>query len=526
MLKDYEITSSEVPNGAYIEGFEIDISHLEVPADEVYKLNPQHLLMLKVADQALRDAGLAEGKNVAIIIATATEFSAPQLQEKWNFTGPSLTFNAKENSVFKALEIAQTILVAKEVDAVLFGTVDLTGGIENVLLRAQSEKINPGVSTLSYDQNMNGSMVGEGAGAVVLKLHETAKEDQDRIYAVIDAISLVQKNSTSEELDSCSRLPDSEAVNQACQQAFNIAGIKPEDVNYLEVFGSGAQQEDSAEIKGLIHAYQTSEPDLSCAIGSVKANIGHTDAASGMDSLIKTALCLYHRYIPATPQWSGPKMPEVWQGSPFYVACKSRPWFLHKGANRRVAAINSMGPDGTYSHLILSEEPSQKERSSRYLEQMPFYLFPLAADDQSALLEQLGAVQQTIEDCSSLSTAASQIFAAFQKRSQATYALAILGHNKDELTREIQRAIKGVANAFDKGEDWKTPTGSYFTANPLGKRGKVAFVYPGAFNSYIGLGRNIFRLFPKVYDSADNHVANIGRVLRERLLYPRSLNSL
>ena len=209
-----------------------------------------------------------------------------------------------------------------------------------------------------------------------------------------------------------------------------------------------------------------------------------------------------------------------------------------QGATRRVAAINSMGLDGTYAHLILSEDPSQKERHSRYLEQTPFYLFPLAALERSALLEQLGALQETIENCSSLSAAAHLTYAAFQKRSQATYALAILGRNKDELLREIQRALQGVNKAFERGEDWQTPVGSYFTANPLGQRGRlvdsggfwasspIAFVYPGAFNSYMGLARNLFRLFPKIYDdpvikSVYSRVANI-----EKILYPRSLKPL
>lgn len=515
-----------VPLGAYIKDFEIDTLHFKIPPNEVDKLSPQELLILRVADRALRDAGIGERENVTVIIAIETEVSVDQLLALWHFTGSSFILNAGENSTFKALEVAQMLLAAKEVDAVLVGAVDLAGEVENVLLRNQWAKINTGVNTLSYDKKTNGWMVGEGAGAVVLKRLDTAKQDQDRIYAVIDAISLVQECATSEKVNGFPQPPVAEAVTQACQKAFTDAGIKPVDVSYLEVFGSGVDQEDEAEIRGLTLAYQTPKPKLSCAIGSVKANIGHTYGASGIASLIKTALCLYHRYFPATPQWSGPKRPEAWQGSPFYVPTESRPWFLEEGSFKRVAAINGLGLDGTYAHLILSEESSQRDLSSRYLEQMPFYLFVIAADDRSALLEQIRALQQTIEDCSSLSAAASKTFAAFQKRSQAIYTLSILGHNKDELQREIQRAVKGVANAFDRGEDWQTPVGSYFTAKPLGKLGAISYVYPGAFNSYIGLGRNIFRLFPKIYDHADNLFANIGLGLREKLLYPRSLYKL
>jgi PfaB family protein len=312
-------------------------------------------------------------------------------------------------------------------------------------------------------------------------------------------------------------------IAQACQQAFHLADIKPRDINYLEVVGSGIPQQDESEIQGLLTAYRTFEPNLTCAIGSIKANIGHTYAASGIVSLIKTALCLYHRYIPAVPQWSGPKMPEIWRDSPFYVASESKPWFLEKGATRRIAAINGMEIDGSYAHLILSEEVYQQHHNSRYLEQMPYYVFAIASDEQSTLLEEIRNLQQTIKDCSSLAAAASMTFATFQQHQQATYAVAILGHNQDELQREIQHSLKGIPDAFKTGKDWQTPLGSYFTAKPLGQKGKIAFVYPAAFSAYLGIGRNLFRLFPQLYDqllikSGYNRLANI-----EKLVYPRSL---
>ncbi|MBD2363606.1 type I polyketide synthase [Anabaena minutissima FACHB-250] len=536
--------------GAYIQESEIHNLSLQIPPKDVENFHPHKLLMLKVADNALKDAGLSQGSRIAVVITTSKALALPQLQSNGqlettksseypiylenkiadyiaklcNFTGPTFTLTAEQNSVFKALEIAQKLLTIKEVDAVLVGAVDLLAGSSSVALRNETAKVNTGVNTLSYDQNVNGWMVGEGAAAVVLKLHETAKQDNNRIYAVIDALSLIED--AKFKIYSLPPTPDAEAVTQACQKAFCLANIQPTDINYLEVVGSGIPQQDELEIQGLLQAYRTGEASLSCAIGSVKANIGHTYAASGIVSLIKTALCLYHRYIPAVPQWTSPKMPEVWQDSPFYVATESKPWFLETGATRRIAAINGMEMDGSYAHLILSEEMSKTNYSSKYLEQMPYYMFAIAADDQATLLEQIHTLKQTIEDCSSLASAASLTFTAYQQRQQSTYALAILGRNQDELTREIQRAIQGVNVAFETGKDWQTPLGSYFTAQPLGKQGQVSFVYPGSFNSYIGMARDLFRLFPDIYDdlvikSLYKRVANI-----EKLLYPRSLKKL
>ncbi|MBD2242860.1 PfaB family protein [Nostoc sp. FACHB-888] len=581
VLKEYGLTDGKAPVGAYIKDFEIDTLSCKIPPNEIEKLNPQQLLLLKVSDRAVKDAKLQEGSNVAVIVAAETEFSVHQLQQRWNlswqvkdgllnqgislpaehlaqletivkdsihqpveigeyvshianimasrisalwnFTGPAFTVSAGENSALKALEIAQMLLATGEVDAVVVGAVDLAGGVENVLFRSQFAPINTGVNTLGYDQQANGWTVGEGAGAVVLKRYEAAKEDNERIYAVIDAMSFAQGNST---LSDALVKPDASAISNVCKQAFEMAEIQPSEVNYVEVFGSGVPQEDEAEITGLLQAYPKVGNGLHCALGSVKSNIGHTYTASGIASLIKTALCLYYRYIPATPKWSGVKTPQVWEGSPFYVAMESRPWFVDKGGTRRIAAINSMGIDGSYAHLILSEEPSQEERDNRYLQQMPFHLFPIAVSDRSTIPDILNHLQKSIEASSSLSATASQTFATFEQQSDAKYVLSIAGRNTKELLKEIESARKGVNNAFEKGTDWQTPIGSYFTAKPLGKTGAVAYVYPAAVNSYIGIGRTVFRLFPKVFeDLKSNNLYNRAADV-EKLVYPRSLPKL
>ena len=581
VLKEYGLADGKAPVGAYIKDFEIDTLSCKIPPNEIEKLNPQQLLLLKVSDRAVKDAKLQEGGNVAVIVAAETEFSVHQLQQRWNlswqvkdgllnqgislpaeqlaqletivkdsihqpveigeyvshianimasrisalwnFTGPAFTISAGENSTFKALEVAQMLLATGEVDAVVVGAVDLAGGVENVLFRSQFAPINTGVNTLGYDQQANGWTVGEGAGAVVLKRYEAAKEDNERIYAVIDAMSFAQSNST----DSNGLVKaDASAISNVCNQAFQMADIQPTEVNYLEVFGSGVSQQDEAEITGLLQAYPKVGNGLHCALGSVKANIGHTYTASGIASLIKTALCLYYRYIPATPKWSGVKTPQLWEGSPFYVAMESRPWFVDKGGTRRVAAINSMGIDGSYAHLILSEEPSQEERDNRYLQQMPFHLFPIAVSDRSTIPDLLNDLQKSIEASSSLSATASETFAIFEQHSEAKYVLSITGRNQKDLLKEIESARKGVNNAFENGTDWQTPIGSYFTAKPLGKTGAVAYVYPAAVNSYIGIGRSVFRLFPKVFeDLKSNNLYNRAADV-EKLVYPRSLPKL
>jgi PfaB family protein len=483
---------------------------LPIPTAEIQQLLPQQQLILKVANNALQDSKLHPETKIAVIMVSESQNHQPNklasyVSRLWDATSPAF---GEEKSVFSALNLAQKLLTNKQVDAVLIAAMEFT----------KEEHQVPDIHTLSYDQNYDqntdATLLGDGAAAIVLQLHETAKENHC-IYAVIDAFSMVQNSSNQLA-----------AITQACEIAFHLADIQAKDIGYLEVDSSGIPQQDEAEIQGLITAYKTGKSHLSCALGSVKANIGNTRATSGIISLIKTALCLYHRYIPAVPQWTGVKTPDIWRESPFYVATESKPWFLESGANRRIAAINSMEIDGSYAHLILSEVASQIERNSKYLEQMPYYLFALASDNRASLLNQITGLQQNLQNSPSLSQIASQTFREFQKHQYSNYTIAILARNQQELTREIDRAIQGVNIAFDTGKDWLTPLGSYFTANPQGKKGNVAFVYPGSFTSYIGIGRNLFRLFPKIYNdpvinNVYERVANI-----EKLIYPRSITKL
>jgi PfaB family protein len=585
VLEDYGL-NGKAPEGGYIENFEMDYLKFKILPDATDNPIPQQLLILKVAKGAIEDAGLSKGANVATIVAMSSELSihasrasgnlswqvkkslkragivlppdklleleqllkdslhkpvgvnqmlsyignimASRISSHWDFSGPAFTLSAEENSVFRALEVAQLLLADPNLDAVTIGAIDLAGGVENILLRQKISPVNQGKQTLSFDRDANGTIVGEGAGAIVVKRLDRAREKQDKIYAVIDGISLVQNN--AEAIAHLPKQPKAELVTQACQEACAKAEITPAQIGYLEVYGSGVAAEDEAEIQGVLKAYSNSSSPLSCAIGSVKATIGHTYSASGMASLIKTALCLYNEYIPATPQWSAPKQPEIWKNSPFYVATESRHWYLSESISQRTAAINSLGLDGACAHAILSEEVGHRNRSSDYLQQIPLFLLPIAANDFSNLLIQLARLETAIDECDSLSTTATQIATEFQQKSEAIYALAIVGRSQEEIKREIDRARQGVVVAFETGEEWKTPLGSYFTPRPLAKKGGVAFVYPGGFNSYIGMGKDIYHLFPRNRDRLDSF---IGSPTAKKLfhssssyIYPRSMQRL
>ncbi len=560
--------AEDAPSGAYIDSFEIDFLRFKFPPKEDDQPTPQHLLLLKTADSAARDAGLPEGSSVIVMVAMGPELSLHQYRSRldlswqikdslrragitlsdadehdlaaaaknaisppaqvnqymsyigniissrvsalWNFSGPAFTVSSSENSVYKALEVAQLLLANDALDAVVIGAVDLAGGVEKVLLRRQMHPVSGGAPTLSFDQAADGWLVGEGAGAVVLKRADRAQGQ--RIYATIESLAIAPGG-------------DASTVVATAQAALAAAEVRPEAVGYVEASASGIAAQDAAEIVGLNQAYASHTPDTTplTALGSVKANVGHTGAAAGIASLIKTALCLYQRFIPAVLKWTAPKQPELWVNSPFYVAQESRTWFS-RNDQPRLAALNSLSEDGTCAHVLLSDADTRHsagEHRHTYLKSRDFYLFPIDADSEPELMQRLSQLEDGLHSGEPLRLLAQRAFAAFRRSGRV--AAAIVGRDRTALLREIDLARKGIPEAFAHGGEWVTPGGSAFSALPLGAAGSLAFVYPGAFNSYPGLGQDLLHLFPGALDHLNTVSGDAGNRLASTLLYPRSL---
>ena len=249
LLKAFGFADGKPPKSAYIEDFEIDLLRYKIQPKEAETLEPQQALMLKVADNALKDAGLDESQNVAVLIAMESELAihhylarwdvswqleqalaesgidlteeqknklqelarnmmyyregsqspsqhtsfvgnimASRIAALWYFNGPAFTISCGENSVFKALEVAQNLLSQGEVDAVVVGGVDFSAGFENVLLRNQYSQVNQAVKpSLPYKKGESGWLIGEGAGAIVLRTSDAIRATE-KIYARIDSI--------------------------------------------------------------------------------------------------------------------------------------------------------------------------------------------------------------------------------------------------------------------------------------------------------------------------------------------------
>ena len=357
------------------------------------------------------------------------------------------------------------------------------------------------------------------AGAIYLKRLDQAERDGDRVFAAIDALAVGAAPPPDEEA------PFAEEVARACTAALRLAGVGPAEIGYMEVSGLGPEDQDEGELRGLAQAYRSQGEGLTCALGDVRAHIGGPSTAAGLARIIKAALCLYHRYIPAVPGWTGPGNEGLWDPSPFYVPGESRPWFLNRECGRRLAAVSDVGRRRV-AHLVLSEGSTPRPRPSRYLAAVAPYCFPLAGEGEADLTGRLAALKGEVEGGDDLVGRAKANLEAYQQNARAPYALMVVGHTREELLKEIGFMLKGIPGAFEKGADLRTPKGSFFTAAPLGQEGKVAFVYPGVGSAYVGLGQGLFHLFPELYDRFSRVTPRMGEVLKEEELYPRSRKRL
>lgn len=451
----------------------------------------------EVLAAALHDAAGSVG-GVALLLPGAAEVppAVGRFAEQHNLA----SVQAVPGGTAHALREAQRLLAANEADAVLLGA-----NSEAASSPAAAEP------TLSYSRNAAALPQQAGAAALLLMRAEHARQ---RRYALLKGLALAEAPGA----------PTAQAVAQAAQQALAAAGVDVGAVGYLELHASGSAAEDAAELGGLLQTYRAEPPAPTCAIGSLKAVAGNTPGAAGLLALVRAALCLEQRYIPVVPRWAGPVEPQRWQQSPFYAAAESRPWLIARG-QQRVAAL-SLLEAGNAAHLVLAEDTARPARQHGYVQATPPFLYPLAGDTQDEIISQLATLEGWLAEGSTPAAAAQRCYAAWSQREPGRYALALVAHDATELRRDIERAREGVAQAFATNGEWKTPGGSYFTAQPLGPRGKVAFVYPGAFTAYIGLGRTLFQLFPALYSRFAERTADIGHTLGAWQLYPRSLEPL
>ncbi|MFD0364771.1 hypothetical protein ACFQZZ_25305 [Nocardia sp. GCM10030253] len=443
--------------------------------------------MLRVAGSAMRDAGFDRnaGHRIAVLIAhdgnedrqgnDVGDLVVDHICSQWNLTGPSRTFVADSVG---ALAAATQLLLDKTIEAVLVGAQSLaTGAVAVVVARA------------------------------------AADVPARREYARIEAVS-IRTSAASKAQASFSASAD--LMREAAEAALTRAGITPADVGFLET-NAGIADQDHTEILALASVYAAVRASAdSCALGSVRSVVGDTRNLSALAGVIKAALCLYHRYIPGSPG-SEAGRPEDLDSSAFYAPTRSRPWLRESTACPRYAAVNVIGSGGALGHIVLSGPPlAEADRPIAWYDGGGHLILPVGGNDLSGMLAGLTRWRSVLETQTDIRAV---VQAALDELGDGRLRVVLVAAHREALLGELDRAVRDLPQAWERGE-WSTPAGSYFTARPIGATGKVAFVYPGAFNSYLGLGQDLFRLFPALLDMLEGEVARPAELFGARALYP------
>jgi PfaB family protein len=477
-------------------------------------------LLGKVARRALQDAGLENSRDRRVAALVAGPEALAGATSRWDWVEVFTDLSGSVNPLAEALGAARQMLESQVVSAVVFAAV--SGSLSLPPDGIQS------AGPLGFDREVHGWRLGEGAGAVVLMQAKRASAEDRRVYARIRSMAASPEKVPRQANGTLPVPPALDEIRSCIQAALDAAQFTAGEIGYVEAFACGVDAIDGLEIAGLVQTYRRPVQDLTTAMGSVQANSGYLGPAAGLAGLVRAALCLYHREIPGVPGWASPKLPALWRGAPFYVPTESRAWFQKTGGTGRLAGLNVIGLGGSVAHLVLGEPVDQPVRLNLTLAQGGFYLFPITGNNQAELAGELAELRQSLAFATDLGSLAVESYAAACHGSAAESALALViaGHNHTEISREIELALNALPVSFDKGLEWQTPVGSYFTPLPAGREGGVALVYPGAFNSYPGVGKDLFRLFPTLHQRADGLSNDMGRVMRERMLYPRSLTAI
>lgn len=282
-------------------------------------------------------------------IYSTKDFLCPRISYKLNLKGPSINISTACSTSLVAVDIACNDLITEKCDIALAGGVSLTFHDDDGYSYKKGMILSPDGFCRAFDKDAAGTVGGNGMGVVVLKKLKKALSDGDYIHAIIKGSA--RNNDGADKIGFMA--PSIEGQTNVIKSALKSAKVSPETISYIEAHGTGTILGDPIEFKGLKMAY-ASDHKNHCALGSVKTNIGHLNAASGIAGLIKVVLALQHKQIPASLNFSEPNANMDLENSPFFINTALMDW---KSTGKRRAGVSSFGIGGTNAHVILEEAP-------------------------------------------------------------------------------------------------------------------------------------------------------------------------
>ena len=478
---------------------------------EAEMMDPQHRVFLECAWEALEDAGcnpetydgligvfagaslntylltnlmtnrdlIADFGMFSSLIMNDGDFVPTRVSYKFNLRGPSINVQTACSTSLVAVALAAQNLLGYRCDVALAGGVSITFPRHRGQFHLEGGILSKDGHCRTFDAQASGTVLGDGAGVVVLKRLSDALADGDRICAVIKGTAI--NNDGSVKIGYTAPSVDGQAEVIAMAQA--EAGFAPETVSYIEAHGTGTPLGDPIEIAGLTKAFGLDgRRGQFCAVGSVKSNLGHLDIGAGVAGLIKTVLALQHGEIPPSLHFEKPNPKIDLQHSPFFVNSTLRPW-PRNGTPRR-AGVSSFGIGGTNAHVAVEEapalEPTGKSRSRQLLvlsAKTPTALDAMT-ENLAAHLELSATAKLNLADVAYTLQTGRKVFG----RRRALVVESAADAVQALRAKEAKRVVTGGADE---------------TA------GTVAFMFPGQGAQAVNMAREIYETEPEFRATVD-----------------------
>jgi acyl transferase domain-containing protein len=433
----------------------------------------------------------------AVNIGNSKDYLATLVAYKLNLRGPAVNINTACSTSLVAVCQACQSLLNYQCDVALAGGVSLTFPQRSGVRYQEAGIFSPDGHCRPFDAQAQGTVSGEGVGIVVLKRLAEALQDGDQIQAVIKGFGLNNDGSVKVSFTAPSVDGQAEAIAMAWEQA----DFDPETISYVEAHGTATPIGDPIEIAALTQVVRASTARTGfCALGSVKGNIGHADAAAGVAGLIKTVLALKHRLLPPSLNFTVPNPKIDLASSPFYVNTKLTEWPAQ--ATPRRAGVSSFGLGGTNAHVVLEEAPPCPPASSS----RPWQLLLLSAKTAPALeaaSANLLAHLQANREASLADTA----FTLQQGRQ-------VFEHRQMLVCQNTAEALEALAARDSR---------RVFRHNGQRQNPPVIFMFPGQGAQHINMGAELYRteaVFQQEIDRCSEILRpKLGVDLRQ-ILYP------
>ncbi len=560
--------------GFFVKEACIPVGRFRIPPAELKEMLPQQLLMLQVAANALANAGLekiseAMRYQTGVFIGIGLDLNTTNFHFRWallnharewtkaegldlsddefqtwvtalrdaagpalnanrtmgalggivasrvarafKLGGSSFTISDEEASGMRALEAGVRALQRGELTTAIVGAVDLAGDVRAALGQHDRRAYSRQGSNQSFEITSDGCLIGEGATALILKRLEDAERDGDQIIAVIKGLGAASAGGV--ELNH----PAPSAYQFSLQRACDDAGIKPEDIGLIETHGSGLPEEDALEAGVLADVFSRAsrkDETMTCAISAVKSSIGHTGAAGGLASIVTAALALKHQQLPALRNVKNPRS-EI-DSECLSATSKNRYWLRNRHQGERLAAVGSMSIDGNVVHAILQQAPDSQEKTEA-ITQLADVLFVCRADSTEQLISSLDELASQLQSYTD-ETLHERAGEWRKSIANGSLTLSIVSRSNEQLLQQILTAKQTLADDLSMASN-----GIYYSTEPLGETGKLAFVYPGSGNHFQGMGQDLACQWPDVLNRLDQENESLGGQFAEGIFWSRQL---